>query len=264
MEHRPLKFALVNGQRAEAQPSLEGECVGCGGPAIAKCGEVRMWHWAHRGKRTCDLWWENETEWHRAWKNEFPPEWQEIRHRAPDGEWHIADVKTRDGWVVEFQHSHLNPEERHSRECFYQSMIWVVDGTRRSHDIPGFAKSVARGKALLPVSTTLRVPAPSGALLRDWRASEAHVFFDFGRRQRLWWLYPGSDEERAYVHPLSRDFLLKLLLESGWRELESEISRFGALIGRHEPPPTTRAPPRAPPLPPPPGWLPSIRRSTRL
>jgi hypothetical protein len=41
--------------------------------------------------------------------------WQEIVHRSDSGEKHIADVKTDHGWVIEFQHSYLNPEERRSR-----------------------------------------------------------------------------------------------------------------------------------------------------
>jgi len=55
----------------------------------------------------CDNWWENETQWHRDWKNHFPVEWQEVVQIAEDGEKHIADVKTSEGWVVEFQHSYL-------------------------------------------------------------------------------------------------------------------------------------------------------------
>jgi competence protein CoiA len=76
---------------------------------VAKCGEVRAPHWAHRSRRECDHWWEPETEWHRAWKNAFPEEWQEIVHWAEDGEKHIADVKTGRGWVIEFQHSYFAP-----------------------------------------------------------------------------------------------------------------------------------------------------------
>ena len=53
-----------------------------------------MWHWAHRGSRFCDPWWENETEWHRSWKGQFPVNWQEVVHQAETGEKHIADVKT--------------------------------------------------------------------------------------------------------------------------------------------------------------------------
>src|SRR5579872_4564917 len=103
------KFALVEGQRQEAQPGLTGKCQFCEKPMVAKCGKTRIKHWAHIGKRTCDLWWENETEWHRAWKGHFPAEWQEIVHQAQNGEKHIADVKTDLGWVLEFQHSYIKP-----------------------------------------------------------------------------------------------------------------------------------------------------------
>ena len=105
-----MKFALINGQRQEAKPNLSGECLACGQPMIAKCGEVKIWHWAHKGRCTCDPWWENETEWHRTWKGLFPESWQEVIHQADDGERHIADVKTDRGWVIEFQHSFIKPE----------------------------------------------------------------------------------------------------------------------------------------------------------
>lgn len=93
---------------------------------IAKCGGHRVWHWAHRGVRVCDPWWEPETEWHRAWKNEFPVDWQEVVHLAQSGEKYVADVRTQGGMVIEFQHSFLKVEERTARESFYRPMIWVV------------------------------------------------------------------------------------------------------------------------------------------
>lgn len=100
-----MKYALVNDERQEAQTGLSGKCTCCGHPTVAKCGEVKIWHWAHRGKRMCDAWWENETKWHRAWKEQFPKEWQEVVHLAEDGEKHIADVKIEQEYVIEFQHS---------------------------------------------------------------------------------------------------------------------------------------------------------------
>ena len=84
---------------------------------IAKCGEQRVWHWAHQGTRTCDRWWEPETKWHRDWKNQFPKDWQEVIHQS-DGEKHIAGVKTESGMVIEFQHSFLRRDEREARENF--------------------------------------------------------------------------------------------------------------------------------------------------
>lgn len=78
-----MRFALVDGHRREAEPNLTGECPGCRGLVVAKCGEVRMHHWAHRGLPTCDSWWEPETQWHRAWKDHFPKQWQEHHHCSP-------------------------------------------------------------------------------------------------------------------------------------------------------------------------------------
>jgi hypothetical protein len=87
-----------------------------------------MHHWAHQGGKNCDPWWENETDWHRAWKNLYPSECREISHVAPDGEIHRADVKTPTGIVVEIQHSSMTDEERVSREAFYKNIVWVIDG----------------------------------------------------------------------------------------------------------------------------------------
>ena len=137
-----FKFAVVEGQRQEAQPRLSGKCPGCGAAMIAKCGQLRVWHWAHRGTRTCDPWWEPETEWHRNWKNKFPEIWQEIIHRSETGEKHIADVKTGSGMVLEFQHSNLHHDERVSRENFYPKMVWVVNGRRRVRDRARFFASL--------------------------------------------------------------------------------------------------------------------------
>ena len=95
-----MRFALVNGQRQEAQPNLSAKCPTCDQPMVAKCGEVRISHWAHQRTLLCDPWWENETEWHRAWKGQFPESWQEVVHQADNGEKHIADVKTDQGWVT--------------------------------------------------------------------------------------------------------------------------------------------------------------------
>ena len=85
----------------------KGVCPSCGSELIAKCGEIVIHHWAHK-KKCSDHWWENETEWHRNWKDKFPKEWQEVVHFSDDGEKHIADVKTRNGFVIEFQHAVSN------------------------------------------------------------------------------------------------------------------------------------------------------------
>jgi competence protein CoiA len=78
--------------------------------------------------RNCDPWWENETEWHRTWKNLFPESCREISHIASDCEVHRADIKTPTGIVIEVQHSAMTDAERQSREAYYGNLVWVIDG----------------------------------------------------------------------------------------------------------------------------------------
>ncbi len=123
-----MQFALVDNIRREASPGLKGICDNCGSTMISKCGDRIVHHWAHHRIRNCDPWWENETEWHRKWKELFPERCREVLHVAENGEIHRADVKTENGIYIEFQHSSMNDEERLSREKFYKNLVWIVDG----------------------------------------------------------------------------------------------------------------------------------------
>ncbi len=178
--HR-MKFAVADGERIEATPGAKGKCPGCGAPMTARCGSERVWHWAHRGRRHCDHWWENETQWHRDWKNNFPSEWQEITARDEHGELHIADIKTPHGWVVEFQHSFLKREEALIRTQFHNPMFWIVDGTRRSTDLPQFIEALKYGRYHgTPDAIVYQVGVKSCRLFREWAPVGVFVAFDFG------------------------------------------------------------------------------------
>lgn len=202
-----MKYALVDGQRREAQPRLAGTCPGCGDAMVAKCGNIRVPHWAHRSKRHCDHWWEPETDWHRNWKNQFADDWQEVRQQAEDGEMHIADVKTAHGLVIEFQHSHLAAEERGAREVFYGRMVWVVDGLRLKRDKPRFFKVLNEGVDRCREPLVREVFPDDCALIRKWVDSRVPVFFDFGELD-LWYLNPNSGDFCAYLTPARRtDFI---------------------------------------------------------
>jgi len=174
-----MKFAIVKGKKVEATPEVKGVCSNCESELIAKCGRVKVWHWAHKGSRSCDPWWESETKWHRAWKSCFPEEWQEVSDiDSVTGEKHIADVKTPFGLVIEFQHSPIKPEEQASREEFYKKMIWVVDGARAQTDQYYFEhglKKLDQGSPLYQI----KWEGPS-RLLHNWSESKPRVFIDFG------------------------------------------------------------------------------------
>ncbi len=129
-----MQFALVKGDRQEATPCAVGTCPTCGSAMVAKCGPRIMHHWAHAGRRNCDPWRENETPWHREWKNRYPAECREVSYTAPDGEVHRADIVTPTGIVVEVQHSAMTDAERLSREAFYKNLVWVIDGRSFRHN----------------------------------------------------------------------------------------------------------------------------------
>lgn len=231
-----MKIALVNGNRHAAEPGTVGECQNCGRPMIAKCGEQRAWHWAHQGRLMCDQWWENETEWHLNWKACFPDAWREIVHSAQDGTRHIADIKTEHGWVVEFQHSSIKPEERRSRDAFYDRLIWIVDGTRRKRDAPQFQKAWNDGTSVGSSGVVKSLFVAESVLLREWSESQGPVLFDFGSPV-LGWVLPGRRDGWAYVAQFPRAEMVHIL-RTGVAEpgltFDGLLEELKVLISRYE------------------------------
>ncbi|MWB95005.1 hypothetical protein GON26_11565 [Flavobacterium sp. GA093] len=110
-------------------PAYSGEkavCGFCKKEVRGKCGKIYIWHWQHVHNAACDVWKEGETEWHRAWKNKFPFDWQETIIEK-NSEKHIADIFTPNGIVIEFQNSTISSSTIAEREKFYEKMIWVIN-----------------------------------------------------------------------------------------------------------------------------------------
>lgn len=226
-----MRFALIDNNRIEAQPQLSGLCSCCSKPVIAKCGTRKIWHWAHKSKTDCDNWWEPETEWHRTWKNNYPADWQEISLLDErTGEKHIADVRTVHSLVVEFQHSHINPQERISRERFYKNMVWIVDGTRLKRDYPRFLKGKKNGFENTIFYNTdnpkiFRVDLIDWCFPSDWLGSSVPVIFDFlgdgsiddseGLRNTLYCLFPQVGKY-ARVAEISRKAFINATTNGEW------------------------------------------------
>jgi len=119
------------GNRIEPEPKLKGICSLCQEELISKCGEINIWHWAHKINSDCDFGKENETKWHRDWKTFVSKEEREVVVNGFDNynlmSKKIADVKTKQGLVIEFQHSPIEINEIKIREAVYRNMIWVFD-----------------------------------------------------------------------------------------------------------------------------------------
>lgn len=204
-----MKFALINGTKIAPSPGEMGLCPFCGAKVISKCGPLRLWHWAHKNELECDPWWEKETEWHRAWKDKFPEYCQERIAYDEKGEKHIADVKTNEGLVLEFQHSFIKSEERISRNNFYKKLVWVVNGTRRKRDKTQFFKLIEENLVISSEPKIQRVYLDDCALLRDWSDCPCPVFFDFGE-DNLWCLIPPCEGPWGAVIEVPRSLFINM------------------------------------------------------
>jgi len=154
-----MRYAIHEGSKSLPMPKKRGTCPYCHSEVIAKCGPRYIWHWAHVSEADCDPWWENETDWHREWKSYFPIECQEVIHHDPKTmEKHIADVKTKNGTIIEFQNSNMTLEELHSRESFYGKMFWIVNGL-------GFKVNFTIGD---------KMPSPDADMMNDLRINTSN------------------------------------------------------------------------------------------
>lgn len=232
-----MKYASVNGARQEAQPKLSGKCPCCESPVIAKCGTVRKPYWAHKSKKVCNSWKNKpETEWHRTWKDHFPKEWQEIIQTAENGDKHIADVKTDQGYVIEFQHSSIKLEERQSRENFYKAMIWIVDGTKQAGDKEKFI-NIWRNSTLVnryEELWELKGGFEKCSLLQTWNDSSAPVFFDFGENILLG-LLPKEPSGARYGVGINRNALIESLGPEKEKSFRTLLYRWMLLILKSQP-----------------------------
>lgn len=207
-----MKLALVNNKKSKASPGLRGICSHCNSEVIAKCGRIKIWHWSHKNKKLCDPWWENETEWHRNWKDCFPESWQEISHIDKlSGERHIADVKNPFGLVIEFQHSPIKDDERNGREKFYGNMIWIIDGMRgrnRDYFELGLSGPIQKNPLAYQVDWHSR-----SKLLHIWSESNVEVFIDFGT-DTIWRLASFDKKKKTgIVNPMSKNVLIEACLK---------------------------------------------------
>lgn len=223
-----MRFALLDGELIEAKIGLVAVCPGCSRPVVAKCGAKRVHHWAYRGNKMCDDWWEPETEWHRAWKHNFPKDWQEVF--LPDtktGEKHIADTRTPYGLVIEFQHSHIDSNERLIREKFYKTMVWVVDVTRLKRDFPRFIKG-RHNFYETEKHGIFKVSFPDECFPAAWLDSTVPVIFDFSQvnplpeelefRKPLYCLFPIRIGYSAVVAEIPRKAFVQSILNGEWLE----------------------------------------------
>jgi len=121
-----LLFAIVADAKSRPFPRGRGVCPICLGEVRAKCGSIKVHHWAHVCGQDCDTWSEGIGPWHLCWQDCVRPEFVEVAVGA-----HRADILGNDDTVIELQHSAISPAEIREREHHYGKMIWLFDATNR-------------------------------------------------------------------------------------------------------------------------------------
>lgn len=146
-------------------------------------------------------------------------------------------MKTGRGWVIEFQHSYLKPEERRSREAFYPKLIWVVDGTRRKRDRAQLIRAWNESVPVSGNSLVRKAFSDDCRLLREWAASNAPIFLDLGEMERLWWLFAKSPNAWVYLAPFPRVQFIECHRSAATefaRQFDEFVNDIPKLIGDYE------------------------------
>ena len=96
-----MQWALNDkGERISAEPNASALCPICHKEVIAKCGDINIWHWAHKELVDCDAYREAETDWHRNWRYYIQDGSYEVIMENK-GVRRIADIVGNSGIVIE-------------------------------------------------------------------------------------------------------------------------------------------------------------------
>ena len=198
-----MLLAVKDGTRVRPTKTGErGTCPVCDGEVVSRCGEINVWHWAHRAVTGCDPWMEAESEWHAEWKALVPENWIEVIMEK-DGKRRFADIRLPNGRVVKLQRAPLSPEQIREYETFFGAMLWIFDAreARETTDALGKPRLDLRKKEMSELAKQMQGvnETPSNYRTFRWKHPKKHVafasrtvFLDVGNAQvfRMDKLYP--------------------------------------------------------------------------
>lgn len=126
-----MRYAIdsKNKKILASEKGEKAKCPNCDSIVISKCGSFKINHWAHKSTFDCDSWNEPITQWHISWQDLFPEEFREVTLKQNNIS-HRADIRLKNGLVIEIQNSPIDINEIKKREDFYgkKNMIWILNG----------------------------------------------------------------------------------------------------------------------------------------
>lgn len=232
-----MKFAIVgNNKHQKPTKGAKGVCPVCGEEVLAKCGKIKAHYWSHLADSKC-VYKGNKGEWHIAWQNEFPDDWQEVLLiNTENNERNLADVRTPNGLILEFQHSHIKDEEKTARELFYKNMCWVVDGTNWSK-IRTYFENKYKDASEEEIEKRVGIDKYDYEMIFSavWASSSVPIFYDFyGQntseertrwQEYLYCCFPYRDWVGFYAVPIKRQNFIKIAREDRLQKMMHDIQR---------------------------------------
>ena len=148
---------------------------------IIKQGSIKLHHFSHKSNCSC-----NKGEWHTKFQERIHESFREFRMER-DGRKHIADIYVpreylpvppinTHGYVIEYQHSHMNKETMRKRESFYTRvmgchLVWVFDCHNWTFKSTG-------------INAWKKISGPNFPLLAS-HSGPITLIFDLGRKHLL-------------------------------------------------------------------------------
>jgi len=176
-----MLLAVKDGTRVRPTRTGErGTCPVCEGEVVSRCGEINVWHWAHRVVTGCDPWIEQESAWHAEWKSLVPETWIEIIIEK-DGKRRCADIRLPNGRVVKLQRTPLSPEQIREYESFFGAMLWIFDvrEARETTDAFGKPRLDLRKKEMSELVKQMQgvTETPSHYRTFRWKHPKKHIAY---------------------------------------------------------------------------------------
>jgi len=170
-----LTAATNTGVRGPRQTGDRGFCTvpRCGQEMCAVCGDEKIWHWRHLPGTSgiCPGHHEPESQWHLAWKMDFPERMREVAIGD-----HVADV-FNGTTVIEFQHSNIQLSIIAERELEYGDMVWMLDGIKFRDRLSFTCKDGILKVHGIP-SVWMREPMFEMRTITDPRSGRSLSYFD--------------------------------------------------------------------------------------
>jgi len=123
---------LQTGTEIDPAPGLHGVCLECGKEVFSKMynpafRQPHFSHYQHDGVVCPGDKWDKKSEWHYCWQKCLSPPDIEIEVSIQcDNYLKRADIRLKNGRVVEVQRSSMPSAELLHLEKFYRDMFWII------------------------------------------------------------------------------------------------------------------------------------------